>query len=323
MRSMRWHFGVSLSAGLLSVASSVFAQQPQPAFEVASVRLVVTKATASDLLSGRRRVGMLVSETRVDVPEMSLSELVRRAFRLPSYQISMPEWLDKVLVEIHATIAPDLRQQVPEMLRHLLIARFGIVTHQERRSVPGYLLNVATTGHKLREAPPEANEPTNTERLSDPRAAFDPDAKAKGGAVTRDGLVLKSVTSTITFKANAEGGVVVEISSMTMDDLAQNLAGLAERPVVNRTQLSRSYQVRLDLAGAMLARFSVAGGGAVGSVMPAGLPTELAPANAASDPAGQSSLLSSLNRLGLMLSEERVPVDVVVVDAISATPTEN
>ena len=101
---MRWHVGVCLLVGLLFGGSSALAQQSLPAFEVASVRLVVTKATASDLLSGRRRVGMLVSEARVDIPEMSLSELVRRAFRLPPYQISTPEWLDKVLVEIQATL---------------------------------------------------------------------------------------------------------------------------------------------------------------------------------------------------------------------------
>ena len=48
-----------------------------------------------------------------------------------------------------------------------------------------------------------------------------------------------------------------------------------------------------------------------------------APANLATEPLGQSSIVRSVEKLGLELQERRMPIEVTIVDKISRTATPN
>jgi uncharacterized protein (TIGR03435 family) len=57
--------------------------------------------------------------------------------------------------------------------------------------------------------------------------------------------------------------------------------------------------------------------GAMGSGPAAG------PAFVASDPAGNSSVKDSVQKLGLRLESRKLPIDVMVIDHIEKSPTDN
>jgi uncharacterized protein (TIGR03435 family) len=93
--------------------------------------------------------------------------------------------------------------------------------------------------------------------------------------------------------------------------------------VVDQTGLSGNYQVSLDLpmdvirgmarnAGVMMPGPSAAVGGDAGR----------APADAASDPT-ESSIFASVQQMGLKLEPRKLPVELIVIDHLEKTPSEN
>ena len=108
--------GVLSFAALVIVSAGTVRAQVARAFEVASVRLTPPQTPPS------RRV----TDTRVDIVNMSLRALLVRVFQVdqPSL-LETPGWLNQVNVDIHATIpAGSTRAHVPEMMKTLLITRF-------------------------------------------------------------------------------------------------------------------------------------------------------------------------------------------------------
>jgi uncharacterized protein (TIGR03435 family) len=114
--------GVALGAA----AGTVRAQIDQPrTFDVASIRL-----------AGGGGGGSVVTDSRVDLRNIRLLNLLWMAFRIEPFccadRLISPDWLRDVNVDIQTTIpAGGTRQQVPEMLQALLIQRFGLRTHVE------------------------------------------------------------------------------------------------------------------------------------------------------------------------------------------------
>jgi uncharacterized protein (TIGR03435 family) len=297
-----------------------------PAFEVAAIRQVLrTDQTLNEVLSGSRRVTMTVTDTRVMITYMSLAELLRRAFRLEPYQLSGPEWLSELRFDIQATIPPGAtRDQVPEMLQRLLTSRFGLVTHREFRERPVFWLVVGKDGPKMQEAAPEADATS---------AALPPTETPPGSVGTQSGgapkgrgdfvLTTKTETSTMTFRYGQNGSVQVDVSRMTMGELAQTLTGFVGRPVFDGTKLTGAYKLILEVAGAEAARMVSSGRSATSSSLRGDALQAATPANLATEPLGQSSIVRSVERLGLELQEGRMPIEVTIVDKISRTATPN
>lgn len=141
---MRAFTGVTITAAAVALTASVAAQQQERSFEVASVRL-----TAPQTRSSRT-----YTNTRVDLTNISLLALLTRAFQLngPSPWLAAPNWVNGVSVDIHATLPPgSAREHIPEMLRTLLVTRFGLRTHVEPRPMDAYVLVVGTGGVRLEE----------------------------------------------------------------------------------------------------------------------------------------------------------------------------
>jgi uncharacterized protein (TIGR03435 family) len=102
---------------------------------------------------------------------------------------------------------------------------------------------------------------------------------------------------------------------LTMLRFSDMLARFTDRPVVDMTKLTGRYDFALELSHedfmAMLIRSAVVAG--------VNLPPEALRMMNSSD----DSLAMALRRLGLKLESRKAPFDVVAVDEIRKTPTEN
>jgi uncharacterized protein (TIGR03435 family) len=103
---------------------------------------------------------------------MSLKDLIATAYRVKSFQISGPDWLNDITqrFDIVATM-PDGAPvaQAPEMLQTLLAERFKLKLHRDMKEHPVMALVLGKDGAKLQESAPL------------PRQDFDEDTPLKAG----------------------------------------------------------------------------------------------------------------------------------------------
>src|SRR5262249_40211873 len=74
-----------------------------------------------------------------------------------NYQLSGPGWLDDERFTVNAKLPQGAtKEQLGPMLQNLLIERFRLAAHFEKKELSGYQLVVAKGGHKLADSPGEA-----------------------------------------------------------------------------------------------------------------------------------------------------------------------
>jgi uncharacterized protein (TIGR03435 family) len=230
---------------------------------------------------------------------LSLKDYIVMAYQTRLNQIAGPDWLGTERFDIAAKLPEGTSQaDVPSMLQSLLMDRFQMKMHREMKEFPVYVLEVAKTGPKLTptgDADPNAGGPLNI---------------AAGG---------NAAGVAISFGNGAHltlGEKSLETKKLTMDVFADMLGRFLDRPVLNRTNLAGTYDLTLDLTPedriVMLIRSAVA----AGVVLP---PQALALLDAGSS----DSLSTSLRKMGLSLEARREPLEVLVIDQIQKTPTEN
>jgi uncharacterized protein (TIGR03435 family) len=105
------------------------------------------------------------------------------------------------------------------------------------------------------------------------------------------------------------GGGNVEYKDISMELLARNLTNLIGRPVLDETGLTGRYDIELEYTA-----FDSANGTGIRVVGGAAPPPEAEPGD---------SLFTSIQKLGLKLKSRQVAGEVVIVDRIEKTPTEN
>lgn len=310
---------------LCAAALLVPAQQPPaPAFEVASIK--PARDIQQQALSGNMHVGMKVDGARVDIGALSLADLIQTAFKVKGYQVSGPDWMKSERFDILAKLPEGAdKDQVPQMLQTLLAERFKLAYHRETKDQSSYVLVVAKGGPKLKEAPP------------DPAVSPDEPAKEEKGAMTVD-----TGQGKVSVKTDGRGGAVVnggkngvsrismengvmhmEMSKVTMQQLAEALTRFIGRPVIDQTELKGNYQVSVEVGMAELMRAAQSAGiNMPGGPARGGAADSSAPGDAASDPGG-GTLFSSVERMGLKLESRKEPAEFIVVDHIEKAPTEN
>lgn len=141
----------------------------------------------------------------VNVP---LKQWVETAFSVSDYALKAPSWMDGVRFDVVAKApagVPLDAKNRDEMLRSLLIDRFGLEWHEERGTASGYEL---VAGNKLLLKPSD---------LSDP--------KQRGG--------------------NGWGPSTINGHNMPMSDLAMFVGKVLGAPVVNDTHISGGFEVNL------------------------------------------------------------------------------
>jgi len=276
----------------LLIAVNTFAQTRRE-FEVASVRPAAEQAQA------QVAAGLHIDGSQVRITYLSLKDYIVMAYQTRLNQIVGPDWLGTTRFDIAAKLPEGASQSdVSAMLQSLLTDRFQMKMHREMKEFPVYVLDVAKTGPKLTptgDAEPSAGTPLNI---------------AAGG---------NAAGVAINFGNGANltlGEKSLESKKLPMDVFADMLSRFLDRPVLNRTNLAGTYDFTLDLTPedrlVMLIRSAVA----AGVVLP---PQALALLDAGSS----DSLSTSLRKAGLSLEARREQLEVLVIDQIQKTPTEN
>lgn len=194
---------LSFSAiGLLAFGAAVVsAQDSVVSFEAASVR---------PLKSSVGPFHFTVLPDRLDVHNMDLQFLIKRAYDLRDDQISGPDWLVSAHYDIlAATGEPVSKDTMRTMLGSLLVERFHLTTHWETRTVAMYRLVVLPKGPKMKTAD-------------------------QGYAVPNSPTL--------------DRGSVLLNGPMSMAQLAERLAPYAGKPVVDETNLDGYFAIKLTFA---------------------------------------------------------------------------
>jgi len=283
------------AAGCLLVAASTLFGQAKPAFEVASIR------PSADQVTGVR-VGFQATGSQVRVTAMSIKDYVGIAYGTRPQQIEGPDWIGSQRFDVVATIPDGVpASQVPAMLRTLLEDRFQMKVHRESKDLPVYVLGVSKAGARLTESKPDPNtpaEPAGTVNVSG-------DGNSTGVGVDIGGG-----------RSFAVADNQVQIRGMTMRDVAEVLTRFVDRVVVDQTGLTKTYDVTLELTPDEFNAIRIR------SAVNAGVP--LPPqAMRLLDNASPDALSAPLSKFGITFEAKKAPLDVVVIDSVLKTPTEN
>jgi uncharacterized protein (TIGR03435 family) len=268
-------------------------------FEVASIR-------PSDLgnlnIAAGIRAGVRLDGAQVRYTLVPLIAYVGYAYQIRNYQIVGPDWLRSELFDIVAKLPEgSTTKQVPQMLRALLADRFKLKVHRETKEFPVYVLEVAKSGLKMTELPPD---PATAVDLTNPlNVSFTADRT--GGTFSLGGGAY--------FTAGTSG---VEGKKLSMAALTYMLTPFLDRPAIDATGLKGIYDFVLKISPEDLMAMQVRSAINAGVSLP---PQALR----ALDNASGDSLGAALDRLGLTLVSRKAPLEVIVVDAMEKAPTEN
>ncbi|SPF51031.1 conserved exported hypothetical protein [Candidatus Sulfopaludibacter sp. SbA4] len=305
---------IAAALGLFTLTAPVaFAQPARLEFEVASIK----PAAPITNKEGKFRIGMRVDAGRMEYTFVSLRDCIRTAYRVKDYQVQGPDWLADVRFDIVAKLPEGASiDQVPEMLQTLLADRFKLALHHESKEHSVYALVVGKNGPKLAASDPDARID-----FVEPKAAAEATARASGGLAgggMRQAMVFASGGKpaaaggmSITMGSN---GAQMEAKKMTLAGLADMLSRFVDRPVVDMTEIQGTYDFSLEMASDQLMQMkgTVRAGGDAG-----GGPVESA------DGGPGATIFQSIQKYGLKLEPRKAPIDMLVVDRIEKTATEN
>jgi uncharacterized protein (TIGR03435 family) len=286
---------VILGAILAAAASASLPAQTPPArleFEVAAI-----KPAANTPPGAQVHVGIQIDGAQVHCTYLSVKDYIRIAYQVKEYQIVGPDWLASERFDIHAKVPEGGRGKFREMLQNLLADRFQVKMHRDSKEFPVYGVVVGKGGLKMKESP------------LDPETQAGVNVTAEGGARG----------TTITFGRGAYFTLAdnkFEARKLTMAQLADSLGRFIERPVVDMTDLQGTYDLTLEFTPeeyrVLLIRTALSAG--------VNLPPE---AVRLLEGASDESLFKGLQAVGLKLESRRAPLEVLVIDSASKTPSEN
>ena len=274
-------FRISLLAALLTVAwhavPTARAQAgDEPRFEVASIRLSKDPAPGGDIS---------ITPGRFHGTDLALQWLILTAYRINSKFLSgnLPNWTIAERYNIDArTAGPASEDQVLTALRELLKERFQLQEHRATKEEPVYFLTIASGGIKMPAGsciPLKKDLPNECYRQ------------------TNEGLI-----TTIDWR----GVRISDPEGVAYRTLAGHFSGIDNRVIVDKTELTGTYDVHLRWE-------------------------RDPPATAQGDPTAQAapagphapSLFDAMEKqLGLRLEGGRGPVEYLVVDQVEK-PSEN
>lgn len=319
-------FGLASAPQVLAQATQT-AAVPAPTFEVASIK--PSPDAAALMASGKMpNVGMRIDESQVNIGFTSLAQLISTAYKVKLYQISGPDWIKTARFDIQAKM-PDgaTKEQVPDMLRALLEERFKLAIHRETKDEPVYALVVGKNGPKLTPSLPDPKDPPDPNRPPDKNEAVmdTPDGQVRIKTAGRGEGMTAQISGGATGPVNvsvANGTMHLEFSKTTMAAVAERLTPMLDRPVVDKTELTGTYVVALDLS--MDDMMAAARASGLGGQLPGGgaQGADAGGAASAPDPSGHS-IFASVEKLGLRLDREKTPFEFIVVDHLEKVPTEN
>lgn len=301
-------------------------------FEVTSIK------QAPPPVNGNLMVRMGGGPGRLDYRSVTLKAMIQRACDVQDYQISGPEWIASTRFDVVAKLPADTqRSKIPEMLRSLLVERFQLAVHREIKEFPMYALVVGKNGPRMKESevdpntpPPDAGRGTGVP-ASNGRSAATSGAGAADGAVRmgRDGA--PQFAPGLDCGPRGESAVLagwfmrkppgkVEGHAMNMASLVNMLGALLGHPVADQTGLKGNYDFNLDYTPDEGHPMSPA---VMPPPQPPGGGEDRVPSARTPDTGGESLSTALQSQLGLKLDTKRGPMELIVVDHVEKTPTEN
>jgi uncharacterized protein (TIGR03435 family) len=243
---------------------------------------------------------------RIHYENVSLKLLLTKAYGVQDYQISGPDWLDSERFDIEAKL-PDgaSKEQVAAMLQNLLIERFKMSLHRDKKERPAYALVVSKNGPELK---PSAVDPAAPD-LGPPTGKM---------VMGKDGFPETRAEDRGIMMAITRGrGAKMAACHVSMQELAEKLADQLGRPVVDQTGLTEKYDFTLYFSPEGLAS-------PMGGIR---IPQPLPPPGAGEHPpegeTRPSLPIAIQEQLGLRLESKKLPLDLIVIDHIEKVPTEN
>ena len=189
---------------------------------------------------------------------VNLKQVIGRAYKVQQYQITGPDWLETERFDIAAKFAPHSSVEQWALMLQALLA--------DRFKLALH--------HETKELPVYAL------------------------TLTKGGAKFKSSETDSGIASNSNRTQWHVTAKVSMAGFAEFLTGEAGRPVLDKTGLSGSYELKLDWS------------------------PDTAPAGA--DAVSLPSLFTALQeQLGLKLESAKGPVDMLVVDHAERVPTEN
>lgn len=279
---------------LLFSALAVQAQQPDLAFEAASV-----KPSSLNWCFTTMQGGPGSSDPgRITYKCVNLRNLLSWAYGVGYDAVLGPQWLDDARFDIVATMARGTtKEQSRLMLVHLLEERFKLVAHRETRDTSGFALVVAKGGPILKEA--------SEDSVSGDGGGPAEQLPAGQRKLDEDGFPVMPTGPGVQERC-IEGGCRFRATRASMQELAANLP--CRCPIVDQTHLTGRYDFILTCD--------------VGPLIRLGLQDDQA--RAADHPSSFPDVFHALQtQLGLKLERKNVPTRLVRIDHMDKAPVEN
>jgi len=273
----------------LGTALTLAAAQ-EPAFDVASIRPNQTATQASEIRP--------TPFGRFTATNATPKNLILRAYGLVEAQlIGAPPWLgtERYDIDARAAAPPEGPEALLPHVRALLLDRFKLKAHPDRRELPAYALTFARRDQQLGELMrPTQSDCTRATTLTQDEVR----------AAARDGWPPCGMAYFVSFVTTTPAGNAVKLrvrrSGITLEALATALALNVDRPVVDQTALGGRFDVEYSFT-----------------------PQPPTPGvESAFGPEAPPLFVALEEQLGLKLESRRLTVPVLVIDSIDR-PTEN
>jgi uncharacterized protein (TIGR03435 family) len=259
-------------------------------FEVASIKPSTPPPGGRGMNVGSRGGPGSADPTQINYSNMTLKLLIMNAYNVKNYQVTAPDWTGVERFNIAAKVPEGVsNEDLRAMLRNLLADRFQMKARLEKKEMQAFALVVAKGGVKMK---PSEELPADAKAL--PLAPGPPKLDKNGfPIVTGSGMIVET----------QNGRARVAAKQAAISQICNLIGNLFARPVVDETGLTGKYDYHLEFA-------------------PENAPPNAEGAAASGDPA-PTLLMAIQDQLGLKLEAKKLPVDIVVVDHIEKTPTEN
>jgi uncharacterized protein (TIGR03435 family) len=302
-----------MSRAVLMLLACCFAYSQtvdQPlSFEVASVKPSPPPERTGGMRMGCSGGPGTPSPGQYTCSNATLAMMVQQAYGLKPFQLPSAS-ADAARFDIAAKIPVGVTtDQVRSMFQNLLVERFKLAYHYEKKEMQVYDLVVGKSGLKMKESPPEPPPPADA---APPGAPPPPPGRMTIGP---DGLPVFPVRRGMTSMMMGRDGLRrITTTDATMERIVSTLSGQLGRPVTDATGLKGKYDFTLTFAG------DAAGAGG-GANMSAAAPDGSMPSAPETD--APPILAAVQEQLGLKLEPKKGAVDVFVIDHVEKTPTEN
>ncbi len=305
---------------VILVANAFGQAADSPAFEVATIKPAPPMGMGRIMVGTRGGPGTQ-DPGRFTCSNCNLSMLISTAYDINYIQISGPSWMDSQRFDVVAKVPQGAtKAQFRVMMQNLLIERFKLAVHHDTKDMLIYELSVTKNGPKLKDSAGPADQ------LDGPGRGPAPPPPPRGGP---EGTVQLPEGRFPVMMMNPRGSRW-RLVDESMAEFAKALQGMVGRPVNDATGLKGKYDFELSFSGMpggmLLGRGPMpppppggAGGpGGPGIAGGAGSPDASTP-----DDSGPTLISAIQEQLGLKLESKKGPVDLLVIDHIEKTPTEN